>query len=159
MPVPIQLISPNMKSDNEDNTFMDYNALLNAISGQKEKIEKTSSKKVFANDKDAKTLVDLWLNGEKDDNNLYTVKNAKSDDIERLKSRGFITEKNNKIYFTNKGSVVLTVMTLGENNKFMKNAKEKKYTEILASMDKRGKPGYRIPKFSKLSHCLQKTSD
>ena len=34
-----------------------------------------------------------------------------------------------------------------EGNKFEKGKKEKNYLEIMASMDKRGKDGYRIPKF------------
>ena len=48
--------------------------------------------------------------------------------------------------------MVITTMSLGEQSQFEKKRQNKSYTEILASMDKRGKKGYRSaskdPKFS-----------
>jgi serine protease inhibitor len=69
-------------------------------------------------------------------------------DIIRLKSRGLITGGVNEVNFTKRGKIVITTMSLSEPNKFQTNATEKSYKEILASMDKKNKKGYRIPKFA-----------
>ena len=61
---------------------------------------------------------------------------------------GFISSVNDEIKITKKGKVIITTMALGEENAFNKKKTPKKYTEILASMNKRNKPGYRIPKFA-----------
>ena len=49
---------------------------------------------------------------------------------------------------TKRGKTIITTMALGEPNKFETSKQQKSYTEILASMDKRGKKGYRTPKYA-----------
>ena len=58
-------------------------------------------------------------------------------------ARNYATEE---VKLTNKAKAVITTMALGENNAFTKMQKKKSYTEIIASMDKRGKKGFRMAK-------------
>jgi len=129
------------------NTTIDYSFLFN---------QPSAKMKVTASDKDAQLLFDLWSHGEKC-KKVDTVKidpswNIASRDITRLKTLGFIRGNNNEIQFTRKGKYIITTMSLAEQSAFEKIKKNKSYTEILASMDKRGKKGYRTascnPKFN-----------
>ena len=61
---------------------------------------------------------------------------------------GFLTGGVDEVKLTRSGKIVITTMALGEVNSFAKAKQQKSYTEILASMDKRGKKGYRIPKYA-----------
>ena len=73
-------------------------------------------------------------------------------DILRLKSLGFIQGQGDQVQFTKKGKIVITTMSLGEESQFDKKRQDKSYTEILASMSKKNKKGFRIagsdPKFA-----------
>jgi hypothetical protein len=92
----------------------------------------------------------IWLNADKSDNKYRITSNVElsSREIMRLKTHGFVTGNSDQVEFTDRGKKVITVMALGEGNHFQENRKEKSYIEILASMDKRGKQGYRTPKFA-----------
>lgn len=144
MPIPIKPVGESQKNNIES---MDYSFLLNAFP----KDCKDEKKMVIACDKDASMLLELWSKSEKVGNDTIKIgKDLKlsSTDIIRLKSHGLITGGSEEVKLTNRGKAVITTMALGENNNFLKVKKEKSYTEILASIDKRGKKGYRIPKIS-----------
>jgi hypothetical protein len=109
--------------------------------------EKPETKKtVFASNQDADLIMKIWNNGIKDKNGKFKVpaEAATTSDIMRLKASGFLEGANEMLSFTRKAKMIITTMSLGENNTFLKSQKKKNYTEILASMDKRGKKGYRI---------------
>jgi hypothetical protein len=136
MPVPIMRVPDDHKNNG---TSMDYSFLATEPSIQK--------KTVTASNKDASLLFELWENGEKSDRDAIKIKpspNVTSSDILRLKTLGFLTGDINTVQFTRKGKMVVTTMSLGETNQFEKKRQNKSYTEILASMNKRGKKGYRI---------------
>lgn len=140
MPVPIRSI-PDMPTNN---LTIDYSFLLSIPEPKK---------KVLASNKDAELLFKIWSNGEKENNSEIIKLNeslgVNRRDIVRLKTMGLIsTSGDDKIEFTKKGKVVISTMALGEESAFEKNRTQKNYTEILASMDKRGKQGYRIPRFA-----------
>jgi hypothetical protein len=133
MPIPIKPI--------EDNNHIDYSFLLNSY-------VPSTSKKVFASDNDASLLFKMWAKNDQDKIKVSELKDVNARDISRLKTMGFIVADNDEIKLTKKGRIIITTMALGEVNQFEKKKQEKKYTEILASMDKRGKKGYRIPKYA-----------
>jgi hypothetical protein len=144
MPIPIKPVGNSQKNNIES---MDYSFLLNSFP----KDGKDEKRMVVACDKDASMLLELWSKSEKMGNDTIKIgKDLKlsSTDIIRLKSHGLITGGSEEVKLTNRGKAVITTMALGENNNFLKSKKEKSYTEILASIDKRGKKGYRIPKIS-----------
>lgn len=150
MPIPIKPIN-DKSSSYENNYINDYSFLANysPISNEN-KDSKNSKLKVHASNSDADILMRLWLDSEKNNNKLSF--SGKSDlsqrEISKLKSYGFIEGSSNEFELTEKGKRVITVMALGETNNFEKNRKNKNYLEILASMDKKDKKGYRIPKFA-----------
>lgn len=143
MPVPIMRVPDNKK---DQNTCIDYSFLLTNPTPQR--------KTVVASNKDASLLFELWENGEKLDDNIKikASPNITSRDILRLKTLGFLVGDLNTIKFTRKGKMVITTMALGEKSQFEKNRSPKSYTEILASMSKKGKKGFRMagtdPKFT-----------
>lgn len=142
MPVPIMKV-PDNKQDNSNS--IDYSFLLSSPIPER--------KTVVASNKDASLLFELWSNGEKiDDSIKINSKDITSNDILRLKTLGFLIGDANSVKFTKKGKMVITTMSLGEQSQFDKKRQNKSYTEILASMDKRGKKGYRVaskdPKFA-----------
>jgi len=104
-----------------------------------------------ANNRDASILMDIWLKAARDDN-AFVVNDdmAGNRDLARLKAKGFISADfgSQKVSFTERGKSIIAVIALGENNKMIKNQKPKPYTEIMASMNKRGKKGYRIPRYA-----------
>lgn len=131
---------------NPKNTSIDYSFLFN---------QPPAKMKVTASDKDAQLLFELWSKGEKC-KRVDTVKinpslNIASRDLIRLKTLGFISGNKDEVQFTRKGKMIITTMSLAEQNAFEKIKSNKSYTEILASMNKRGKKGYRMassdPKF------------
>jgi len=138
MPIPIR---PRSQQP-EKNTYLDYSFLANHMPAQK--------KVVTASDKDAEALMKIWLNAEQA-NGQYKITSSvelSSREIMRLKSQGFVTGSSSQVEFTDRGKKVITVMALGEGNNFQANRTDKSYIEILASMDHRGKSGYRTPKFA-----------
>jgi len=141
MPVPIRSI-PDQQI--EKNYSIDYSFLLNGPSPKKT---------VTASNKDADLLFELWSKGEKvsapNTVKISELSNFSKRDLTRLKTMGFISTSNDGIVeITKKGKTVITTMALGEVSTYEKNSEPKKYTEILASMDKRNKTGYRTPKFA-----------
>lgn len=141
MPVPIRSI-PDQQIEKHYN--IDYSFLLNGPA---------TKKTVTASNKDADLLFELWSKGEKleapDTLRLSDLSGFSKRDLIRLKTMGFISASEDGIVkFTKKGKTVITTMALGEISTFEKNSEPKKYTEILASMDKRKKAGYRLPRFA-----------
>jgi hypothetical protein len=132
-----------MNSPEENNMFVDYSFLL------QQKPQANSKKKVTASNNDADMLMRIWLEAEtkNEDFVISSTLGLSTRDISRLKSYGLITGGSDSVQITDRGRKVITVMALGEGNKFEKGRSEKSYKEILASMDHRGKSGYRIPKF------------
>ena len=142
MPLPIAPIGPGNGHPQQNNLFIDYSFLA-------KKVVENDKKKVTASNKDADLLMKIWLEAESD-NDKFIVSSQmgiSSKDIMRLKTYGLVTGSSDEIRLTERGRKIITVMALGENNKFEKSKSDKSYLEILASMDKRGKEGYRIPKF------------
>ena len=143
MPVPIMRV-PDKQQDKK--TTIDYSFLLNT--------PVTPKKTVVASNKDAALLFELWANGEKieDTIKINPTPNITAKDILRLKTLGFLVGDVTAVRFTRKGKLVITTMALGEKSEFEKNREPKSYTEILASMNKRGKKGFRTassdPKFA-----------
>ena len=144
MPVPIMPIPDNRR---EDKVSRDYSILLNVSPSLPPK-----KKTVQASNSDATLLFEIWTKGEKSSNEdsvkISSVMNISSKDIMRLKTMGFLTGGIDEVQFTRRGKIVITTMALGEVNNFEKNRQPKSYTEILASMNKRGKKGFRIPAYS-----------
>lgn len=151
MPIPIKPIN-DKNSSYENNYVNDYsflanyspNSLINQNNNPNNKL------KVQASNSDAEILMKLWLDSEKSNNKLSFSgrSNLSQREISKLKTYGFIVGSSNEFELTEKGKRVITVMALGETNNFEKNRKNKNYLEILASMDKKDKKGYRIPKFA-----------
>lgn len=140
MPTPIRSIPDNMNESK--NQGIDYSFLLNMPEPKRT---------VTASNKDADLLFDLWTKGSRDEGSEVIKVDASVNrrDIMRLKTMGFITSSDDgRVEFTKKGKIVITTMALGEVSTYEKNITPKKYTEILASMNKRNKPGYRIPTFA-----------
>lgn len=140
MPVPIR---PLFNQENSDSHGIDYSFLFNNPPPSSNK------KMVHASNQDATLLFNLWTKGHKDGDSFKASSvEMPQKDITRLKSRGFICGGTEDIRLTNKGRAVITTMALAEPNKFEQRSEHKNYNEILADMNKRGKPGYRIPKMS-----------
>ena len=142
MPVPIRPVS---SSPRENKPSVDYSFLANFVSEPKTK------KVVTASNRDAQLLFDIWRKAEKDSSN-YTFKIkpeiATMRDIMRLKTMGFVDGTSDKVTFTDRGKTVISTMVMGESSNFETRRQQKTYTEILASMSKKGKNGYRIPKYA-----------
>lgn len=147
MPIPIRLNGPNGPNggrENENGYNLDLASLLGSGISETPKPSKT----VEASNKDASALMDLWENGEKIGEFSYKVNgnvHLSQSDLARLKANGFLVMEQGKLIFTRKARQIITTMTLAESNAFLKNKKNVSYKEILASMDKRNKKGYRIP--------------
>ena len=138
------------KGEANQNTVSDYSFLLNIPSSQPAPKKKT----VEASNKDASILFQIWAQGKRGgEEDLIKLDGLEvsSRDIMRLKTMGLITGGSDSIRFTGRGKVVISTMALGETNKFKDQREQKSYTEILASMSKRGKKGYRTPKFASSS--------
>ena len=142
MPIPIAPIGSGNGHPQENNKFVDYSFLA-------QKIVETDKKKVTASNKDADLLMKIWLEAETKNGKILVSSRIgiTSRDIMRLKTFGLITGNADELQLTERGRKVITVMALGEGNKFEKGKLDKNYLEITASMDKRGKEGYRIPKY------------
>jgi len=138
MPVPIRPV----KDIERGNIGIDYSILFHT----------PVNKTVIASNQDASLLFEIWEKGEKgskpDAVKVSPETKITSEDISRLKGMGLILGDSKEIQFTKKGKMVITTMSLGEGSKFEKVKQKKSYTEILASMNKRNKKGYRIPKFA-----------
>jgi hypothetical protein len=142
MPLPIAPIGPGNGRPQENNRFVDYSFLA-------KKVIENDKKKVTASNKDADLLMKIWLEAE-NRGDKYVISSdlgLNNRDLMRLKTYGLIAGDSKELEITARGKKVITVMALGEGNKFEKGKTNKDYLEIMASMDKRGKDGYRIPKF------------
>ena len=125
MPIPINPVGSDSNGKDKDlsKLQMDY-SWLSTITPQAE----SNKKIVTASDKDADTLMQIWLTSEKTKDNIFKIKdNTKisSQDIVRLKSHGLLTGGTNEVKLTPRGKLVITTMALGENNGFLKNQKSK----------------------------------
>ena len=142
MPLPIAPIGRGREPLQENNMFMDYSFLA-------KKVIESDKKKVTASNKDADLLMKIWLEAEAQGDKFVISSDLglSSRDIMRLKTYGLLSGDSSSVALTERGRKVITVMALGEGNKFERGKSEKSYLEIMASMDKRGKDGYRIPKF------------
>ncbi|MFW5879493.1 MAG: hypothetical protein ACOCUV_01580 [bacterium] len=147
MPVPINSISdiPISNGSPEKSYQVDYSFL--AIN-----LPKKSDKKIVqASNRDADLLFEIWNMAEKSDSKDTFKINpsmATMRDVMRLKTLGLVKGSSNNVTFTERGKAVVSAMVMGETSSFEKNSKKKSYSEILASMDKRGKHGYRAPKYA-----------
>ena len=147
MPLPIGKINDESRGAVTEagagSSGIDYSFLTNA--------PKKDGLKVLASNKDADLLVEIWNETEKIDDDNYKIKadsKISMDTIQRLKYQGLISGDSKKLSFTGRAKTIITTMALGENNKFLKEQKQKKYTEILASMSVKGKKGYRTPTYA-----------
>ena len=150
MPVPINLIKDLDKSFFKG---VDLSMLTPYINKPVEGFKKLAS----ASNEDANLLFQIWSSSQKSvDGEYFRISSdVNPKDILKLKTRGLLSGGNDALKFTKKGKMVITVMALSEPSKFEKQTVSKNYSEILASMDKRGKPGYRVPKFaSNNNNCL-----
>jgi hypothetical protein len=158
MPLPINLISRNPSEENpKNNNLLDVSFLASNLHQQKE----ASDYSFGLSDRDASHVMNIWLHGKKIGKDQFDLSDVDIDnkDVLRLKTRGLISGGTKEIKITNKGKSVVKTMALGESNKFLNNRKEKSYTEILASMDKRGKRGYRIAGiYDENSHLINLTA-
>jgi hypothetical protein len=153
MPIPILPVNIKNEMVNENNKPLEISFLSNSLS------KESSFGSTMVSDKDADDVMKIWLNAKKIDQDTFEIKSINIDNnvLLRLKSRGLISGSTETIKLTSKGKSVIKTMSLGESNNFLKKRKEKSYTEILASMDKRGKKGYRIAEsnvFSEHSHLI-----
>lgn len=151
MPVPVNRISDFGKSFFKD---IDLSVLMPYVDKPVEGFKKLAA----ASNDDANLLFQIWSSSQKSDDgeSFKVASDVTSKDILKLKTRGLISGSTDSIQFTKKGKMVITVMALSEPSKFEKLITGKKYNEILASMDKRGKPGYRVPKFAaNNNNCLK----
>ncbi len=152
MPVPIQLVNGPTEKIKSDG-LLDISFLAHHMP------KEASGLSYGVTDSDADNVMNIWLNAKKIDNDTFEIKSMDIDNqtIIRLKSRGLISGGTDNVKFTSRGKGVVKTMSLGESNNFLSKKKEKSYTEILASMDKRGKKGYRIAAdgvYSEYSHLL-----
>ena len=140
MPFPIQPV--NSRNKEESSSPVDYSFLLQYSPDNN---LRTAGLQIVSN-KDADNLMKIWLKGDKKDKFEYNLDNnlMASTDLSRLKINGLVQSSGSQYKITEKGKKVITTMTLGEQNQFLRSKREKKYTEIMASMNKRGKKGYRI---------------
>ena len=152
MPIPIGLVNGKPEKP-ENNGLLDVSFLANYMP-----TVEASSPMVTLADKDANDIMNIWLHAKKINKDTFVISNdmgLTNKDLIRLKSRGLISGGTEKIKFTSRAKTVVSTMTLGENNKFLEQQKTKSYSEILASMDKRGKAGFRIANvFDENSHLL-----
>ena len=133
MPIPIH--NPNQ----EQNTNIDYSFLL-------KRVDDASKRTVTASNRDADLLMDIWKLGNKKDNTTFDVKelDLTQRDLMRLKQIGLVAGNKQELVLTEKGKNIIKTMTLGESNRFGMERKQKSYTEIMASISKKGKSGFRI---------------
>ena len=141
MPVPIRMIEDKAKGA-EDGLIMDYSILQQSYNSFSVGGDKNAN---------AKVLYELWSSAERSEKTPNMLKKSEAfnkGEISMLRAAGLIEDRGDKIRITDKGQEIITVMCLSEASSFEDKRQRKSYTEILASMPKRGKPGYRIPKMA-----------
>lgn len=136
MPLPIKTVSDQERNSEKNNYNVDMSFLFSKPSDRK---------KITASNRDAEALMKIWSEAKSKGNNVYDLENCCVDkrDFMRLKVNGFVEGSSDSFRITSRGKKIITVMTLGESNRFLKSKKEKSYTEILAST-KTNKGNYRI---------------
>ena len=144
MPVPIMGIPDKDREDRND-SVVDYSFLANHLTAKPK-----NKNIVTASNKDAAMLYEIWSKSEKSEDGKLKVESCGIDNREilRLKTMGLISGGADSIEITSRGKRVITVMALGEVNHFEKSRQDKPYNEILAGLSKKGKPGYRTPKYA-----------
>ena len=150
MPVPIKPIPDQPRNDKIQ---PDYSFLMNLVPGS----TLPKKKMVQASNRDASLLFKIWASGEKSAEDTIKISDLEisSRELMRLKTMGFLTGGTDEVTFTRKGKVIITTMALGETNNFEKKRQQKSYTEILASMSKKGKKGFRTAQYApNSSNCL-----
>lgn len=154
MPIPIGLVSGH-EDQPERSGLLDISFLANS-----HPIKEASIPHSLA-DNDANALMKIWLEAKKVGNDTFDLDklDMSNKELIRLKTRGLVSGGTSRVTFTAKAKTVICTMTLGESNNFLKDKKEKSYTEILASMDKRGKAGFRTAEvYDENSHLLNLTA-
>lgn len=108
----------------------------------------SGKKIVTASDKDAELIMKIWSVGQKLGKSKFSIANSSISprEFSILKSNGFITGDMSACELTGRAKKVITIMTLGEDNSFLKRRVNKSYSEILANSNKKLKTGYRVPK-------------
>ena len=130
MPIPLR-----PQNSQESKYLMDFSFLAQKVSGKQE---------IAPEDKDAALLLKVWASGRRDGDKLkVSSQEVKPQDFAYLKTSGLVSGEMESCVITERGKKLITVMTLGENNTFLRTRKQKSYTEIMASTNKRGKPGFR----------------
>jgi hypothetical protein len=145
MPVPIKIIDDKGDDRGQGNDFrMDY-SILSSFTPKKKQ-----TRVALASNKNAEMLFEMWSESKRLEDGTYSIDKNKysSREIMRLKSAGLITTKESNMELTSRGKMVIVTLALGESNRFERNSKKKSYTEILASVSKQGKQGYRQPKYA-----------
>ena len=134
MPIPLR---PNSQQSNYQ---FDASFLANMPSEEK--------KVITASDRDAGLLMKIWNGAVKTGEYQFNITDnvISQRDFSILKANGFIMGDMRGCEFTARAKKIVTVMTLGEDNAFLKKRVDKSYSEILASNNKSMKTGYRIPK-------------
>lgn len=156
MPLPIVPINNEM----EKNYFVDFSFLAKQVD-KSHMDKKAFGKFTYATDEEADILMKIWAESERrsDTEDKYLkispASKVAANDLQRLSRKGLISLDKDEIIFTDKGKSVITLMVMGEDNSFKKDQKKKSYTEILASVSKKNKSGYRIPKFHSLGHLIR----
>ncbi len=154
MPVPIKLVHDDSHNDSGGCGNIDYSFLANFDPSMPDK-----KIMVTATNKDAELLYNLWACSEKTEDEKYTFRvddAVDQKDIIRLKSRGLLTGGIDKVTLTRRGKAIIKTMALSEPSRFDQKRKSKSYNEILAEQSKKGKPGYRIPKYAtNNNNCLR----
>lgn len=156
MPLPISRINDSNNDKPESNQFLDISFLANEMVNN---VKQAGRGFVTLSDGDATNIMNIWLHAEKVDKDTYNIGSNLGIDnssLIRLKARGLLKGDTKRVSFTNRAKEVVKTMTLGESNAFLKDKKQKSYTEILASMDKRGKKGYRMAErpYDEYSHLI-----
>jgi len=151
MPIPIATVG-SQPEEVENNHFLDFSFLANHVP-----VKEASFNSVVLADQDADQLMKIWLKSEKVAKDTFRISSSEIDnkDLLRLKSRGFLCGGIDEVKFTAKAKTVISMMALGESNNFLKNKKDKSYSEILASVSKKGKKGYRMAEaYDENSHLI-----
>ena len=144
MPIPIKPNGQNNQAIQASPIITDVSFLASHLPVKEARVGNTS-------DKDAGALMKIWLQAKRSDDDTFIIDEnigLSARDISRLKINGLVSGESGKVSLTDKAKSVIAVMSLGETNKMLRGKRQRSYTEIMASIDKRGKKGYRIPKYA-----------
>ena len=154
MPVPINPAGRFVDHNEKRESGLDVSFLASILP---EMEKEAANGIVTASDNDAGVLMKIWLKADKLGKDTFKITpnlEISSGDVMRLKTRGLLTGKVDEVRMTPRAKTIVSTMALSESNMFLNEKKQKSYSEILASNDKRNKTGYRIPKFAGDEHLL-----